>query len=202
MTYLTPVTVVDNFFEDPLAVREFALKQKYESDPENLWPGERSAPLHELNLNLFKSTIERYLALFHTTGQIRGWHGKAHFQRVSSKAEKGWIHRDPNLISGVIYLSPNASLDSGTTIYQPKDLSYNDPDPDNKLILPASVRDEHNSHFDESVVVKNKFNRLIAFDGHLWHGVNSFQDEERLTLVFFIEALGVDHYSLQRMNRR
>lgn len=201
MTYIAPVTIVDNFFENPLAVREFALKQQYKPDPENLWPGVRSAPLHEIDLDFFRFTIERYLALYHSPNQIKGWHAKAHFQIVNSKSEKGWVHRDPNLTSGIIYLTPGASPTSGTSIYEPKKVGFYDADPADKQILPASTRDEHNANFEESIVVKNKFNRLVAFDGHLWHGVNEFPDEERLTLVFFIEKLGVDHYPIHRMSR-
>lgn len=201
MTYISPVTIVDNFYDDPIAVREFALSLEYEPDPYNLWPGVRSKPLHEVDLSFFRFTIERYLSIFYAPSQIQGWQAKAHFQKVSSKSEKGWVHRDPQMSSGIIYLTPGASPTSGTSIYTPKNVGHYGGDPDNKQILPASERDAHNAMFDESIIVKNKFNRMVSFDGHMWHGVNEFPDEERLTLVFFIEKLGVDHFALQRMNR-
>ena len=66
-------------------------------------------------------------------------------------------------------------------------------------------RKENNEQFIESIVVKNKFNRLIAFDSHLYHSAEGIDDDDthdRLTLVFFIEKLNVDEYPLQRLRRR
>ena len=48
---------------------------------------------------------------------------------------------------------------------------------------------EQRSKFTPSVVVENRFNRLIAFDPRMWHSANNFfgttKENGRLTLVFF-----------------
>ena len=45
MSYLIPTTIVDNFFEDPMKVRDYALSQDFFSDTERSWPGKRTSPL-------------------------------------------------------------------------------------------------------------------------------------------------------------
>ena len=42
---------------------------------------------------------------------------------------------------------------------------------------------------------KNIYNRLIAYDGHEYHGAKSFYNntgDERLTLVFFIDGITIE----------
>ena len=47
--YIIPTTVVDDFFDDPHMVAEFAKKQTYSKDTHNQWPGERTESIHKLN---------------------------------------------------------------------------------------------------------------------------------------------------------
>jgi len=39
-----PTLIVDNFLNNPLEVKKFALNQSYVSDPNGNWPGERCNP--------------------------------------------------------------------------------------------------------------------------------------------------------------
>jgi hypothetical protein len=204
MNYLIPTVVLDNFFDDPLWVRDFALKQEYTKDPDGLYPGKRTQPLHELNEKLFKHVINRFNSIFFYLEHIEGWQARAFFQQIDSSYNEGWVHRDVDLISGLIYLNPNPSLDTGTTIYKPKATGLFGVNPMNKQSLPGSVREENNGEFDESIIVKNRFNRLIAFDSTEFHCANKFTgnspETNRLTLVFFIERLQVPHFPIQRVN--
>ena len=64
----------------------------------------------------------------------------------------------------------------------------------NKCIDPDLYINEienHNNKFDLSIEYKNFYNRMIAYDGNLWHQISSFWVPEkfRLTQVFFIELL-------------
>lgn len=75
------------------------------------------------------------------------------------------FHRDTNsLISGVVYLSPDAPLHAGTSIMDAKN---------NQLIN-----------------VENKYNRLVAYEGFRVHALsNVFGDSKetgRMTFTFFI----------------
>lgn len=199
-----PITVVDDFFEYPDAVREFALQQEYLPDPDNKWPGKRTKPLHELSPVLYNTTIAKVLSLFYDLKKIEvKWCVNARFQLVGEEYEEGWVHTDKeNLITGIIYLS-NQVCNSGTTLYRPidpvnavlkntnkKHESFNNTD------LVTSVKDfrlENNKQFRPTVTIESEYNRLVLFDSHLYHSANNFYgsgvESNRLTLVFFVNRL-------------
>jgi hypothetical protein len=199
INYTIPTTIIDNFFDDPIWVRDFALLQEYAPAPGGIWPGERTKYLHELNPAFFDHVISRFLATFYDFQFHQlDWNAKGHFQRVSKIYDEGWVHRDTASITGIIYLDPNPVPESGTTIYKPKypgtlelhTTKRNDSFEDTSKTQEIShLRKENNDQFEESIMVKNRFNRLVAFDSHLYHSANSYigvGDTSRLTLVFFI----------------
>lgn len=127
----------------------------------------------------------------------------------------GMVHIDsPCEMGGVIYLDPDPDPDAGTSTYvkriigQDKNAKVNaHPDnfhkgygmsqEDNQLWwdLHAGLDidvDKYNEiyhrytdQFEESVTVKNKYNRLILFDGTTWHRCPTHGDRTRHTIVFF-----------------
>jgi hypothetical protein len=212
--YIIPTTVIDNFFEDPMLVRNFALKQSYHKDKNNNWPGERSESIVNLDKNFFGNTINKFLRLFYDLDKTEvSWLAKAFFQKVDSKYNKGWVHQDRTaMISGIIYLNDIYVPNTGTTIYHSSIVgermlhvdktaeSFNYPEKTKEL---EHYREENNNQFEESVVVKNRFNRLIAFDSHLYHAASDFvrNDDTRLTMVFFIDKLYANPYPIQRMRQ-
>jgi hypothetical protein len=200
-----PTTVVDDFFEYPDAVREFALQQEYLLDSNNEWPGKRSKPLHELNPAFFNDTVNKIFLLFYDLEKTKiSWSANAYFQKVDSKYQEGWIHTDNNICTGIIYLSKSKNK-CGTTIYRPIDPintiikntdkkceSFNNTD-----LIPntSNFRLENNKQFRPTVTAQEEYNRLVLFDGHLFHGANEFygneDDSTRLTLVFFIKQIHI-----------
>ena len=142
------------------------------------------------------------------------WNASLHFQKINSSYQEGWVHCDEALLTGIVYLNEKSNPNGGTTIYKPKNLSYNEKNRDKKHSFYKGLlsdedgikfRNEHNEQFNESIIVKNEYNRLICFDGFLPHGANDYtniNNEERLTLVFFIHQLYIDDakYPLTRMN--
>lgn len=99
------------------------------------------------------------------------------FFHVSTEETRGafpnfWqdrFHSDPSsLISGIVYLTPDAPLDAGTTIMDAKN---------NQLIN-----------------VENKYNRLVAYDGSRIHALSDVfgtcRETGRMTLTFFIHTVG------------
>jgi len=209
-----PTTVVDNFFDDPMQVRKFALSQEFFPDPKHKWPGARTNFLHTIDPKFFGSTIRQFLALFYPAEVECAWAATAQFQLIPKEYDKGWVHVDGALVTGIVYLNDEDIPNSGTTIYRPKHtgagLIHNDkivesfkhPDRASEF---TEYREENNKQFEESIVVKNRFNRLLAFDSHLYHAADDFSlgtnDSNRLTLVFFINKLVVDYYPLQRSKR-
>ena len=48
-----PLTCIDNFFENPSSIVNYANTLSYEADEEGRWPGYRSQPLHIINPDFF-----------------------------------------------------------------------------------------------------------------------------------------------------
>jgi len=209
---IIPTTVVDGFFDDPDAVREFALAQDFAPDPNSMYPGDRSKPLHELNHDLFCYIHAKFLNMFYPdVNNQYSYMANTFFQIVDSKYNTGWVHHDPDLITILIYLNKNPNKEAGTVIYSPKKQEYSTIHTSHKHALlggamdeeeGAQYRTENNERFEEEIVVKNNYNRLLAFDSHLFHGVKDFtNDEPRLTLVSFITNLQVKNYPIHTMHR-
>jgi hypothetical protein len=204
-----PITVVDDFFDYPDQVRDFALKQTYACSEDNRWPGKRSKELSVLNPALFNLTLSKIVSLFYNLEQTEvAWVSNAQFQLVDGRYNDGagasWVHIDRNIATAIIYLSKSGNK-SGTTIYRPidpltaslcnldkKEKSFENPE------LVREVKDyklANNNQFRPSVTVEEEYNRLVLFDGHLFHGANEFygeqDDDSRLTLIFFITQLNI-----------
>jgi hypothetical protein len=219
-----PLTVVDNFFDDPDEVRRFALAQEYEKDPRGVWPGQRSRPLHLLHPIFFEQTFHKLFSLFYTKAQTEvHWEIDATFQKVDSGYDAGWIHVDSGytslnddsqvVMSGIVYLTPDMPINSGTSIYrlkkgvlaasatlnQLKEQHYNG------LLNKEDVdgyRSIHNDQYEETVKVGSIYNRLITFEANQPHAAQHFfgdSSNSRLTLVFFVRKFLAARTPIQRM---
>jgi hypothetical protein len=60
-----PTIVVDNFYEDPLLWREFALDLKYFKGNRGNWPGLRTDLLHNVNYDIFQILKFKHLFIHH-----------------------------------------------------------------------------------------------------------------------------------------
>jgi len=203
-----PVTVLDNFFDNPDAVRELALQQEFKPSEYGLWPGKRTKQLHEISHSLHDTVCNRLFSLFYNfkTEGIR-WKVEGSFQKVDKSYNTGWVHADTDqsILSGIIYLTPNADIKSGTSIYRQKP---SDPFARIKHVDAKAAnykneisntdiekyRLENNAQFEETIKVGNVYNRLLAFDSHMLHAAQDFfgdesEDNERLTLVLFATSL-------------
>ena len=207
-----PTIIVDDFFDDPDEVRKFALSLDYYKDEENRWPGLRTKSLHEISPGFYNKTICRLLNIFYNTNhQEYNWSAIMHFQKVDKKYKSGWIHSDnKEILTNIVYLNENPDKNSGTTIYNAKNninLDVRKNIKEKKLFFGNAINDDeeyrksNNEQYEESIIIKNKYNRLVSFDGHLSHGANDFSEEERLTLIFFIDHLNIvgDRYPLIKM---
>jgi hypothetical protein len=210
---IIPTTIVDGFFNNPDAVRELALKQEFLSDPQNKWPGKRSKPLHEINPELFQYVHNKFFNMFYPDkiNTPYSYLATSCFQLIDSNYKAGWIHFDEELITIIIYLNKNPNKEAGTIIYSQKNEGSGNVHGDKKRDLFKGVIDEdeggkyrieNNNRFQEEIIVKNKFNRLFAFDSNLPHGVQDYSnDEPRLTLVSFITNLQVNKYPIHTIHR-
>jgi hypothetical protein len=210
---LYPVTVIENFYEDPDAVRTFALNQKYKfrhqmKDTPYVFPGCRSKDLSSINKPLFEKVSKKIISLFHNEEHdYMQWAIATSFQSVSAEYGKGVIHTDQNIVfAAVLYLSPDAPLDSGTSLFKPNHkfdeqkyiscLKQNDKRFDQgEIIMDTSYHDM----FDEVVRINNVYNTLILYEGRHYHAANKFFGktikDSRLAQVFFVNKIDAQKYS-------
>lgn len=211
-----PVTVLDNFFDDPDGVRRWALEQEFFQDPAGRWPGKRTLPFEKLSLPFLDHLSRKYFSLFFNFDKEEvHWKMDACFQLVDQSAGSGWIHHDgPQRMSGIIYLSPNANLNGGTSIFRRKDgAKITNFERVNKIKtatyrgeVPAQdaepIRLEDREVYEETIRVNNVYNRLLTFDSYLHHAAQNYfgkDAESRLTLVFFITKLLADKTPVNRL---
>lgn len=199
-----PTIVVDNFYNEPNLWREFALDQKFFKGNRGNWPGLRTELLHTLHYDLFQITLKKILFVLKDYGITQVNELQTGFQLIAEEYGRGWVHDDdPSFqYAGVIYLSKDAPIGSGTTIYE--DSVDFDGDRYNKMFetdvnnasveereIYAKYRAEQVSKFKKSIVVENVYNRLVLFDSRCWHSADNFfgstTDDTRLTQVFFIK---------------
>jgi len=213
-----PVTIFDNFFDDPNKVRTWALQQEYLPDPGGRWPGLRTKSIYELNESFFHVTCRKFFSQFYNLREEEiQWKVSMNFQIVGKGYDSGWIHSDEedSQITGIIYLTPNSNLNGGTSIHREKsnllqhtkrNTEHKENSHLNKISFEEAkkYKEEHNAQYEETIRVSNIYNRLIAFDSHLHHAAQDFFGEgqdSRLTLVFFVNKLFVNNSPVGRVRR-
>jgi hypothetical protein len=200
---MIPTTIIDNFFESPELIRNYALSLDFSKQTGN-FPGVRSNKINTLNEKLFNLIIKKIHHVFFNIEDEVAFDCESYFQLVDNSYDGGWFHKDSNIsdIAGVIYLTPNAPLHGGTMIgkkikdtneemYKIRDAFYKKEFED--INSYKNIRDEFNSCFDETLIVNNVFNRAIIYNSQEFHRENKFfgqtKEDSRLTLVFFMKFI-------------
>jgi hypothetical protein len=216
---LYPVTIIENFYENPDAIRAFALKQKYSYcheilDVKYVFPGCRSNDLFDLDKTLHEKICSKLISIFHNTEHdYMRWAISTNFQIVTEEYKDGVIHTDHNTIfAAVLYLTPDAPLNSGTSLFKPNKnfdekkylqaLENNDVRfKSGEIVMDTS----YHSMFDEIVRVNNMYNTLILYEGQHYHAANQFfgktMADSRLAQVFFINKIDAQKQSVFPISR-
>lgn len=209
---LYPITVISDFYDKPDEIRKYALSQKYTychevKNIQYVYPGSRTKELRDLSFSLYEKICKRLISVFHIPEHdVMRWQINTSFQIVEGEYGSGLIHQDQSTIfAGVLYLTPVASLDSGTSLFK-KNETY-DEELYKKLI---AENDEHfknkepidftyHAMFDEVIRVNNVYNTLILFEGDIHHCANKFfgktKNDSRLAQVFFITKIDANKES-------
>ena len=122
MTY--PITIVDNFFDNPDDIVELAKSFKYYSPDTGNWPGTRTKQMHLEDHRFFTYFGQKIHLLFHDNCPDQ-WTMQCHFQNIRPFAKgnknRGWVHQDIDThFGGIVYLSKNPEPNTGTSIYKTK----------------------------------------------------------------------------------
>ena len=189
---MTEPQIHDNFFANPDAVREFALRQpywdcSYKSITSGHWPGRRTLFVHWINATIFDEFIARLrerLAL----PDSATIYVESFFQSCNRHDGNSWVHQDVFDLDkthvGVIYLNPDPPPNSGTLIYDPIPGADQQPDYDKSLPENYTVR----------MAMENRYNRMVCYAPEHFHKSDEYFGESvedgRLFMVFFMRVEG------------
>ena len=205
---------VDKFFSNPDKFRKWALSLPKTPDPQGRWPGKRTKPLYEYDdefqNELILKIFSAYLDLrYHNVS----WDiAQTMFQEVDTFdkelhkgllgnpiTNKGWIHKDNNYdLAFIIYLTPNANKDAGTSLFDVKDNSLDTSIgttgkqyAKEKLFKGEEINEKeyeesllkHESYYIEKTRFFNVYNRMIAYDANEYHRANNFVTNSKIKLI-------------------
>lgn len=182
--------VVDNFYADPHAVREFALQQEFFDDPGYI--GRRTRTQHLLPG--IREAFEEIIG-----GKISEWDSypmNGRFQ-YNYAGEPIVYHCDQQQWAAMIYLAPDAPPSTGTSMFRHKETKIHHNSQINWEDGTALTVFNQKTFLDrtpyESVdVYGNVFNRLVIFDGGCIHAASEYfgsnKDDSRMWHMFFFDA--------------
>jgi hypothetical protein len=215
---LYPVTVISDFYTNPDEIRKYALAQKYTychemKDAGYVFPGSRTKELRDLSQSLYEKVCKKLISVFHIPEHdVMRWQINTSFQIVEGEYESGLIHQDQNTVfAGVLYLTPEAPLNSGTSLFK-KNASFDEDlyfklikENDEKFKRKKPIDFSYHRMFDEVVRVNNVYNTLILFEGDIHHCANQFfgdtKQNSRLAQVFFITKIDANKQSSFPLSR-
>jgi hypothetical protein len=188
------IIVVDDFYHDPMAVRDYAMKQTFLEDI-RYHKGKRTKTA--FIPSWVKSEFSSLLKM-----EVSEFVGATGVFQYCIAQDSVVYHFDEQQYAAMVYLTPNAPVDTGTCTYKskitglrqrasPEDCKkYNKSE--NELNFYSfngnNFYDRNNMELVDSI--GNIFNRLVIFDAHLIHSAtsyfgNSIQNGRLFHLYFF-----------------
>jgi hypothetical protein len=181
--------VIDNFYSNPLEIRNFILQQEFKV--RGNFPGKRTIAFANEE---HKNIIQKYLQPLggniidfplYNPNKPNELVYNGSFQYTTSY-DRSWIHCDGfNTWAGVLYLTPNAPISSGTTFYK----FYDGTEYESKTNLEINKCTQDLTKWETVDFIGNKFNRLVLFNSKRYHMSKEYfgntLENSRLFQVFF-----------------
>jgi len=196
---------IDNFYDDPYEVRNFALNCEYQ-DPQTSaiykfgnapWPGKMSKVSYQpTKLDVRISKLLNKVVVQHKgddSGRFRISKQGESFRNI---VHADIVFRDPCMYAGVLYLNTPDQCNEvpGTILYQHK--------PSGQRILTSkeelkriisSGEDRDLTYWKPELISYITWNRLIIYPAHYFHGVGPLfgtnDNDARLVQLFFWESV-------------
>jgi len=181
------VWVVDNFYENPNEIRDFALNQNYFDDDGYKGIRTRKQFFVEGTKEGFETVMGK---------KITKWGGyvmNGRFQSIWAGLPQV-VHCDGQMWAGMIYLTPNAPFSAGTKIVANKKTKiYHGSQSDNVLdYFPNQETFLDETLFEDVDVLGNVYNRLVIFDAKSIHVAGDYFGWDipsgRLWHMFFFDT--------------
>jgi hypothetical protein len=180
--------VVDDFYTNPYAVREYALMQYYfdMNSNDGGYVGLRTRTRH-----LFPGIKERFESIMGmriTRWEEYGMNGR--FQ-IGYAGTPRVYHCDDQTFAGMIYLTPDAPVECGTSLMMHKATKIrNSSHPNIMSTFTETTIDK--TPYQEVDVFGNVFNRLVLFNSHSIHSATDYFGYNiyncRMWQMFFFDA--------------
>jgi len=183
--YIPSFVVVDNFYNNPDKVRDFALKQEFKAHPD-YHKGKRTDSVYS-----FPGLKQRFETILDC--KIINWthYGVNCCFQYCVGGEQIVYHFDTQQYAGIIFLTPDAPPESGTTFYRSKFTKNMKVTDDYNTVFRTGVLDP--TIFDVVDVVGNRYNRLVLFDAQMIHAASAYFGNNllngRLFQLFFFDIL-------------
>jgi hypothetical protein len=183
---------IDNFYSNPMDVREFALRQEFKVRVN--YPGQRTESFLS---DATKKTLRDILYPF--AGEITNWGGEytGSFQYTTA-SDRSWIHADSTTDwAAICYLTPDAPLTAGTGIFRHKEtgwsnFDYRNNDPEYLRQAPPGHDSQDYTKWEMVDRIGNVFNRLIMYRADNYHVSLDYFGKDmydgRLFQVFFFNT--------------
>tara|TARA_Y100001972_G_C7660063_1_gene332796 strand:+ start:792 stop:1370 length:579 start_codon:yes stop_codon:yes gene_type:complete len=179
------VLVLDNFYENPMEVRKFALNQTFSEDI-SWYKGLRTK--EQFLFSGLKETFETRIGHNISLWEDHQYNGC--FQ-ITTSEDRQVYHCDENSWAGVLYLTPGAPLHSGTRLHKSNLVNKMDQDDMSEIQSKTcfSYGFYDSTKFDTVDVIGNVFNRLVLFKSTIIHSAGEYfgntKQNGRLVQLFF-----------------
>lgn len=181
--YKKRLWVVDDFYENPYEVRNYALRQEYEKES-SWYKGRRTTTQHYI-----PGTIEAIESIM--GHKITEWssHGMCGRFQFCTPEDPVVYHWDSQSWAGMVYLTPNAPFQTGTSFYAHNSGIRHESDENSYSAFLGGYFDK--TQFNLVDTVGNVFNRLVLFDAKCIHAASEYFgtniQNSRLFHIFFFD---------------
>lgn len=183
LNYDKRIFVVDNFYSDPYTIRDFALQQEFVEDL-RYYKGKRTQTQYFVpgTKKVFEDIIGKKINVWDDYGM------NGVFQSCNAQ-DLLVYHTDNQQWAGMIYLTPNAPFECGTSFYAHKETKKRHQDDGIDDCFSGGFYDS--TKFELVDTVGNVFNRLVIFNGKCIHAATKYfgqtLEDSRLFHMFFFD---------------
>tara|TARA_B100000900_G_scaffold400939_1_gene405084 strand:+ start:619 stop:2478 length:1860 start_codon:yes stop_codon:yes gene_type:complete len=193
---LPELIVIDNFYKDPDSIRKKALDLEFLSENYHGAVGfrcERGRLLSDEAKDYFEKILGKKIKMGNNIGEW-SYSTNGCFQWCS-KDTRIVYHSDSQEYAGIVFLTPEAPVNCGTSIFRHKKYKIKD----NSIWSKSDWSDGNimnDPHLDKNLWeevdrIGNIYNRLVLFKSHNVHGVSEYFGEtindSRLFQLFFFD---------------
>ena len=189
--------VISDFLDNPDQVSEFLIEEKVDfyRKGEDRFPGSRTSFADEGYQKMVNEKLDKILPF---KWEMEKVNYSSYCFQLCLEGDKSWIHVDDTKWAGILYLTPNAPLLSGTLIYtEDSDNVLGKTNEKVKETGDKSLYKSMKHEYEITTVVGNVYNRLVLLRGyylpHRSNGcISGFGDcleNGRLTQVIFFNEV-------------